>query len=83
MKQKFENIEQANLFIDNANILLGLPNEKNGTLTYSIPEPIISKDENDEDVIVGYEVPVTEELDKLLNPKKYETIIEENINTTI
>ena len=83
MKQKFENIEEAQQFIDNANILLGYPTKYGGTLTYSIPEPIMGKDDDDEDIIIGYEVPVTEELDKLLNPEEYETIIKENINTTI
>ena len=72
MKQTFDTIQEANLFIEQANKLLGYPNEKNGTLTYSIPEPLIGKDENGEDIIVGYEVPITEELSNLLNPKSDE-----------
>lgn len=71
MKQRFETLEKANIFIDKVNILLGLPNEVNGTLTYSIPELVEIKNENEEVVETYYEVPITEELDRILNPEKY------------
>lgn len=70
MKQRFETLEQANIFIDKVNILLWLPNEVNGTLTYSIPELVEIK-ENDVVVETYYEIPITEELDRILNPEKY------------
>ena len=70
MKQRFETLEQANIFIDKVNILLGYPNEANGTLTYSIPELVDGK-ENEIVVETDYEVPITGELDRILNPEKY------------
>lgn len=82
MKQRFETLEQANIFIDKANILLGLPNEVNGTLTYSIPELVEIK-ENEVVVETYYEVPITEELNRLLNPELYETVIEEVIGDSL
>lgn len=65
MKQRFETLEQANIFIDKVNILLGLPNEVNGTLTYSIPELVEIK-ENEVVVETYYEIPITSELSDIL-----------------
>ena len=65
MKAKFITIEQAQTFIDKVNILLGLPNEVNGTLTYSIPELVEIK-ENEIVVETYYEVPITSELSDIL-----------------
>ena len=63
MKQKFETIEQANSFIEKCNELLSLPDYKTGTLTYAVPEEV----KNDEDIVVGYSVPITWELSEKLN----------------
>lgn len=65
MKQRFETFEQANIFIDKVNILLELPNEVNGTLTYSIPELVEIK-ENEVVVETYYEIPITSELSDIL-----------------
>lgn len=83
MKQRFETIEEANIFIDKVNVLLNLPNEVNGTLTYSIPELVEIKNENEEVVETYYEVPITGELDRILNPELYETVIEEVIGDSL
>ena len=65
MKQFFETLEEANLFIEKVNILLGYPNEANGTLTYSVPELIEVKE--DETVIsTHWEVDITQELNEVL-----------------
>ena len=65
MQATFETLEEANLFIEKVNILLGYPNEANGTLTYSVPELIEVK--KDETVIsTHWEVDVTQELNEVL-----------------
>ena len=61
----FDTIEEANLFIDKANVLLGYP-DNTGTLTYSVPE-IVEEKENEVVIKTTYEVTVTEELNELLN----------------
>lgn len=67
MKETFDTIEEANLFIQKADLLLGYPNYKEGTLTYSIPE-VVEEKEGEVVVKTTYEVIVTEELSNLLNP---------------
>lgn len=83
MKQRFETLEQANIFIDKVNILLGYPNEANGTQTYSVPELVEIKDEDGNVTDSWYEVPITEELNRLSNPELYETVIEEVIGDSL
>ena len=70
MKQQFETIEQANSFIEKCNELLGLPDTKTETLTYAIPEEI-----KEEDIVIGYEVPITWELSEKLNELAIKTLI--------
>lgn len=81
MKQKFETLEQANIFIDKVNILLGLPNEANGTLTYSVPELVEVKDEYGNVTDSWYEVPITEELNEILVELATQKLIENETTT--
>lgn len=62
---KYNTLEETQAAIEQFNSLLGFPDEKSDTLTYcDVPEP--SEDGT-------YELPVTNELDKLLNPEVYVT----------
>ena len=69
MNTTFKTLEEANLFIDKANVLLGYPNGK-GTDTYSIPSEITETNHNEDGtestIITGYSVEVTQELNELL-----------------
>ena len=80
MKQFFETLEEANLFIEKVNILLGYPNEANGTLTYSVPELIEVKDEYGNVTDSWYEVQVTEELNEILVELATQKLIEDETN---
>lgn len=68
MKKIFTTEQEANDFISIANELLGLPDEKSGTLTYSIPETIYKVDEegNATEEVDYYQVEVTDKLNNLL-----------------
>ena len=70
MKITFITIEKAQTFIDKVNVKLGYPNEANGTQTYSVPE-LVEVKENDVVVETYYEIPITGELDRILNHEKY------------
>ena len=66
MKQRFETLEEANLFIEKVNILLGYPNSK-GTETYcNVPEITEIKDESGNVTESFYELPVTSELNEAM-----------------
>ena len=70
MKIKLKTLDEVQAFIDNANILLGYP-DGNGTETYcSVPE-LVEVKENDVVVETYYEIPITGELDRILNHEKY------------
>ena len=81
MKHRFETIEEANLFIEKVNILLGYPNEANGTQTYSVPELVEVKDENGNVTDSWYEVPITEELNEILVELATQKLIEDETAT--
>ena len=73
MKQFFETIEQANNFITKCNELLGYP-DNNGTETYAIPEEI-----KQEDIVIGYEVPITWELSEKLNEIAIKQLLKDEV----
>ena len=69
MNTRLNTLDEANLFIDKANVLLGYPDGK-GTDTYSIPSEITETTQNEDGtestVITGYSIEVTQELNELL-----------------
>ena len=69
---KLTTLDEVMQFIQQANELLGFP-DKTGTLTYcETPELTEVKDEDGAVIESYYEVVITTELDKLLNPENYE-----------
>lgn len=67
---KLNTLDEVQAFIDNANSLLGFPDDKSDTLTYcNVPEITEVKDEDSNVVESYYEVVVTNELNAKLNPE--------------
>ena len=67
--KRYKTLEEALIDIEAFNLLLGFPDEKSDTITYcNTPNLIEIKDENDNVIESYYEIPITDELDKLLNP---------------
>ena len=67
--QRYKTLEEALIDINAFNLLLGFPDKKSDTITYcNVPNLIEIKDENGATIESYYEIPITNELDKLLNP---------------